>query len=105
MTKTKQEFKKAGFFTYSQFIEVDVNSENKPAKWVRACKEKDFNKWVLKKKNIQIYPIDYMRCNSKILEFLKEYLQMNLFGWRIPAILVKNNEVLIKTETEEFILK
>lgn len=104
MKKTEPQFKKAGSFMYSQFIYIDVNPDNQPQKLIKGCREKDFNKWLLEVKSIQICPMDYWKAPNKITELLKEYLNMNLCGWCIPCDLIKENELLIKTETEEYII-
>lgn len=104
MKTKKQEWKKAGCFMYSQFIYVDVKPKNQKAKYVKGCKEQDFKKWLLEKKNIGIESLDYWKAGNKITELLKEYLKMNFCGWIIPCELVNENEVLIKTNEDEYIL-
>lgn len=104
MIKEKQGFKKVGNFIYSQFIYIDVNKENQKTNFKRGCKERDFKEWLLEEKNISICPADFWKAPDKITELLKEYLKINLSGWCIPCDLIKEDELLIKTENEEYIL-
>ena len=96
---------KAFSITASQFIEVDVNDIDRPAKWVRACKQEDFNKWALDVKKIEISPMAYMSANPKLFSLLQEYLDMKFSDWRIEPISYNEDEILIRTDNQENIIK
>ena len=99
------ENQKSFYITASQFIEIDVNNLDKPPKWVRACKQEDFNKWCLDVKKIEISPMAYLSANPQIIILLQEFLDMKFCDWRIEPISFNEDEILIKTDNEENVVR
>ncbi len=101
----KTKMNKTFSITPSQFIDVDVNLMDDVEKWVRACKQEDFVEWALETKSLGLVPRDFTLNVDAITRLLREYLKMNISGWRIEPISYDEDEMLVRTELEEFKLK